>query len=87
MSGMEQKAGQALNNQGEQCDLGFATIFEVLPAFVVAVTACPLCYTSACTSDRKCQGQHCVTWVVVECLVGLVDQGCRFVTPTCRLAV
>ena len=90
MSGMEQKAGQALNNQGEQCDLDSATTFEVLPAFVVAVTACPLCYTSACTSDRKCHGQHRVTWVV-ECLVGLVDRdavvGCHRLSPTCRLAV
>ena len=37
MSGMEQKAGQALNNQGERCDLGHH--LEVLPAFVEGVTA------------------------------------------------
>jgi hypothetical protein len=31
MSGMEQKAGQALNNQGQPCDLDSATILEALP--------------------------------------------------------
>lgn len=47
MSGMEQRAGQALNNQGEQCDLESATTFEVLSALVDAVVAHVRCATQA----------------------------------------
>ncbi len=72
MSGMEQKAGQALNNQGERCDLGSAATLEGLPAFVVAVAACLLC--SHAPAHMMVSSMGNIVPGFLECFVGSVDR-------------